>query len=525
MTLSLETKLVVSSIALLATVSAVIATATTLLFNDFLTDRLDSQVSSAARRSTSAVGIAPPQSRDVSFLLFPGQPEGTFGARVHQGEVRRAAVLTGAGTLRDVPAPPPLARVTDRPVTVDLGPLGEYRMVGARARDGDLLVTGLPVLGMQDTLTRLVVVEAAVTLAGVALTAVACTLLVRRAVRPLGRLAATAARVSELPLATGDAVRLSRVPEVDTDPRTEAGQVGGALNRMLGHVETAFAVRRESETRLRQFVADASHELRTPLASIVGYAQLTTRSGEPHGPQTAHALGRIGSEAGRMTTLVEDLLLARLDAGRPLERLELDLSPIVVNAVGDAYAAAPRHRWLISLPDQPALVVGDADRLHQVITNLLANARTHTPPGTTVTTTVRLGERVCVEVADDGPGIPGHVLPRVFGRFARGDGSRSRVAGGSGLGLAIVSAVAAAHDGRVEARSTPGNTVFTLSLPFSREQDSLPFSREQDAPPASREQDAPPASREQVASGERGAAGDDERRRHQGERGRGRRAR
>ncbi|SEG98067.1 two-component system, OmpR family, sensor kinase [Nonomuraea solani] len=468
MTMSLETKLVVSSIALLAVVSAVIATATTLLFNDFLTDRLDLQVSSAARRSTSTAVQPPPEAREVSFLLFPGQAVDTFGARVRDGVVRRAAVLTGVGTVRQVQAPPELARVTGRPVTVSLGPLGDYRMVGVRAPDGDLLVTGLPVLGVQTTLTRLVVVEAAVTLAGVAVVAVAATLLVRRAVRPLGRLAATAARVSELPLATGEAVRLARVPEVDTDPRTEIGQVGGALNRMLGHVETAFAVRHESETRLRRFIADASHELRTPLASIVGYAELTRRGGEPHGPQTTHALGRIRSEAGRMTTLVEDLLLlARLDAGRPLERAELDLSPIVVNAVSDAYAAAPGHRWLVSLPDQPVLVVGDADRLHQVVTNLLANARTHTPPGTTVTTTV-LPEAI-VRVADDGPGIPAHVLPHVFGRFARGDGSRSRLAGGSGLGLAIVSAVAAAHDGRVEVASVPGNTVFTLSLP-SRDQ-------------------------------------------------------
>ncbi|WP_344490464.1 HAMP domain-containing sensor histidine kinase [Nonomuraea monospora] len=505
MTMSLETKLVVSSIALLAVVSTVIATVTTLFFNAFLTDRLDLQVYSAAHRSARTAGPSnpPPEAREVTFLLTPGQAMETFGARVRLGVIQRAAVLTDPGTVQDVPAPPAVATVTGEPVTVNLGPLGDYRMVGAQTRTGDTLVVGLPLTGMRTTLTRLIVVEAAVTLAGVALMAIACTLLVRHAVRPLGRLAATATRVSELPLATGDAVRLSRVPEVDTDPRTEVGQVGGALNRMLGHVETAFAVRRESETRLRQFIADASHELRTPLASIVGYAQLTQRSGEPHGPQTAHALGRIGSEAGRMTTLVEDLLLlARLDAGRPLDRLELDLSPIVVNAISDAYAAAPRHRWLVSLPDQPALVVGDADRLHQVVTNLLANARTHTPPGTTVTTTVLMtADQVSVRVADDGPGIPAHLLPHVFGRFARGDGSRSRLAGGSGLGLAIVSAVAAAHDGRVEVTSTPGDTVFTLHLPASREQGLSGESG---------------ASREQVPSGEGGASGGHEPGRGQG---------
>ncbi|SNT21059.1 two-component system, OmpR family, sensor kinase [Streptosporangium subroseum] len=472
MTMSLKTRLVLSSIALLAMVSAVIATATTLLLNVFLVDQLDSRVTSAAQRSTTAAGrpgTGPTADIGVAFLLFPGQAEGTFGARVHHGAVRRAAILTGTGTVLDVDAPPLVVHVTDVPITLTLGGLGDYRLAAARAPDGDLLVTGLPAEGVQATLTRLVAVEAAVTLGGVALIALACTVAVRLAVRPLHRLASTAARISELPLANGDAVRLARVPAIGTDTRTEVGQVGAALNRMLGHVEEAFAVRHESETRLRQFVADASHELRTPLASIAGYAELTARSGEIHGPQTTHALRRIRSEATRMTTLVEDLLLlARLDAGRPLEQLEVDLSPLVVDAVGDAYTVAPGHRWLISLPDEPALVIGDADRLHQVLTNLLANARTHTPPGTTVTTSIHVEpDRLTVRVRDDGPGIPQDVLPRVFSRFARGDDSRSRRAGGAGLGLAIVSAVAAAHDGRVEVTSVPGDTIFALVLPVA----------------------------------------------------------
>ncbi|MEV6865663.1 ATP-binding protein [Streptosporangium subroseum] len=470
--MSLKTRLVLSSIALLAMVSVVIATATTLLLNVFLLDQLDSRVTSAAQRSTAAAGrpgTGPTVDIGVAFLLFPGQAEGTFGARVHRGAVRRAAILTGTGTVRDVDAPPQVTHVTDVPITLTLSGLGDYRLAAARAPDGDLLVTGLPAEGVQATLTRLVAVEVVVTLGGVALIALACTVAVRLAVRPLHRLASTAARISELPLAGGDAVRLARVPAIGTDTRTEVGQVGAALNRMLGHVEEAFAVRHESETRLRQFVADASHELRTPLASIAGYAELTARSGEIHGPQTTHALRRIRSEATRMTTLVEDLLLlARLDAGRPLEQLEVDLSPLVVDAVGDAYMVAPGHRWLISLPDEPALVVGDADRLHQVLTNLLANARTHTPPGTTVTTSIHVEpDRLTVRVRDDGPGIPQDVLPRVFSRFARGDDSRSRRAGGAGLGLAIVSAVAAAHDGRVEVTSVPGDTIFALVLPVA----------------------------------------------------------
>jgi two-component system OmpR family sensor kinase len=280
--------------------------------------------------------------------------------------------------------------------------------------------------------------------------------------------AATATRVSELPLHRGEVALHERVPDDGTDPRTEVGQVGAALNRMLGHVGSALHARQESETRVRRFVADASHELRTPLASIRGYAELTRRGNEPVGPDTRHALGRIESEAARMTTLVEDLLLlARLDAGRPVERARTDLSPLVVDAVSDARAAGPEHAWRLELPDDPALVLGDAARLQQVLANLLANARTHTPPGSTVTARVvrAAGGVVLLEVEDDGPGIPPELRGRVFERFARGDASRSRAAGSTGLGLAIVASVAAAHGGGVTVESEPGRTLFRVTLP------------------------------------------------------------
>ncbi len=281
-------------------------------------------------------------------------------------------------------------------------------------------------------------------------------------------MAATAVRVSELPLARGEVSLPERVHRADTDPRTEVGQVGSALNRLLGHVESALAARQASETRVRQFVADASHELRTPLASIRGYAELVRRGPETPGPGTRHALGRIESEAERMTVLVEDLLLlARLDAGRPLAPDTVDVSPLVVDTVHDARAAGPGHHWRVDLPDEPAEVRADPARLHQVLANLLANARTHTPPGTTVTARVRTGGgTVRVDVEDTGPGIPPALLPHVFERFARGDRSRNRAAGGSsGLGLAIVHAVVTAHGGTITASSTPGRTVFALTLP------------------------------------------------------------
>jgi two-component system OmpR family sensor kinase len=257
------------------------------------------------------------------------------------------------------------------------------------------------------------------------------------------------------------------VPEADTDMRTEVGQVGAALNRMLDHVGSALEARHASEMQVRQFVADASHELRTPLAAIRGYAELSRRSRTPVPDEVAHVLRRVESEAQRMTTLVEDLLLlARLDAGRPLAQDEVDLTMLVVDAVSDAHAAGPGHDWQLDLPAEPVLTEGDPARLHQVLANLLANARTHTPEGTTVTVSVgRQGDEAVLSVTDAGPGIPAELQPHLFERFARGDSSRSRAAGSTGLGLAIVSAVVTAHHGRVTVQSRPGRTSFAVRLP------------------------------------------------------------
>jgi two-component system OmpR family sensor kinase len=304
-------------------------------------------------------------------------------------------------------------------------------------------------------------------LIGLAVVTLGGTYLVRRNLTPLQRVAATATRVSHLPLDSGAVDMADRVPDVDTDPRTEVGQVGAALNEMLDHVHSALNARHESEMRVRQFVADASHELRTPLASIRGYAELSRREREPVPPAVTHALGRVESEAVRMTGLVEDmLLLARLDAGRPLDRAPVDLTHLAVDAVGDAHAASPDHVWALELPDEPVEVPGDRARLHQVVANLLANARTHTPAGTKVVTAITHdGSWVKVSVNDNGPGIPESLQAKVFQRFTRGDDSRSRVAGSTGLGLSIVAAVAEAHGGKVQLDSTPGDTTFSVLLP------------------------------------------------------------
>ncbi|MEO8749113.1 MAG: ATP-binding protein, partial [Allobranchiibius sp.] len=291
--------------------------------------------------------------------------------------------------------------------------------------------------------------------------------LVRRNLEPLRRVAATATRVSTLPLSTGEVVMQERVAPSDTDERTEVGQVGAALNQMLDHVTGALTARQESETRVRQFVADASHELRTPLASIRGYAELSRREHEPVPEGVQHAMSRIESESTRMTALVEDLLLlARLDSGRPLEREPVDVTLLVMETTSDARAAGPDHRWALDLPEEPAEMIGDEARIRQVLINVLANARRHTPPGTLITT--RVGDtryETVIRVTDNGPGIPPELLPHIFERFIRGDSARTRTEGSTGLGLAIVSAVVSAHGGRLEVASQPGETSFTIYLP------------------------------------------------------------
>jgi two-component system OmpR family sensor kinase len=236
---------------------------------------------------------------------------------------------------------------------------------------------------------------------------------------------------------------------------------------MLDHITAALATRQASEIRVRQFVADASHELRTPLAAIRGYTELAQRNSAALPQDVAHAMGRVQSEADRMTNLVDDLLLlARLDSGRPLDRKPVDLSRLCADVVSDAHAAGPEHRWNLDMPPEPVVVPGDDARLHQVVANLLANARVHTPNGTTVTLALTADRDAAVlTVTDDGPGIPPALQSEVFERFARGDTSRSRKGGSTGLGLAIATAVVRAHGGTVSLDSVPGRTTFTVRLP------------------------------------------------------------
>ncbi|BCJ36458.1 two-component sensor histidine kinase [Actinocatenispora thailandica] len=469
---SLRSRLTAMVVVLIAIVCVAAGVATEVALRSYLFAQLDGQVDQAARHSVVIQrGPEPPdvQPGHRQPQRFLGLPAGTVLATVEGGAVTDGQLVethsvgglpTEAGQqLAQVPA-------DGQPRSVDLGgDLGTYRLVGLPVGNGETVVAGLPQGSVDATLLRVALIELLIASGAVLIGGTVGALVVRHSLRPLRRVAATASQVAELPLERGEVALSVRVPDADLQPTTEVGQVAGALNRMLQHVANALSVRHASEQRVRQFVADASHELRTPLAAIRGYAELTRRGGHHLPPDVRHAMDRVESESARMSTLVDDLLLlARLDSGRPLAHEEVDLSRLIADAVSDAHVAGPQHHWQLDLPAEPVLVTGDAARLHQVVVNLLGNARTHTPPDTTVTARLRGDRRVAVlSVRDDGPGIAPELLPRVFERFARGDSSRSRSAGSTGLGLAIVSAVVAAHHGTVGVTSPP--TTFTVRLP------------------------------------------------------------
>jgi two-component system, OmpR family, sensor kinase len=347
----------------------------------------------------------------------------------------------------------------------------EYLLTKVAGPAGTELITGLPLTMVDGTLRHVENTEHVVFAAVLVLVLLMGMGIVELSLRPLRRVAATATQVTELPLDSGEVTLPAGVP--DTDLRTEVGRVGAAFNRMLFHVERALGRRAESETRLRRFAADASHELRTPLSAILGYAELALRHPGPVPPDVTHALSRVQSESARMSVLVDDLLLlARLDAGRPLAREPVDLSRLAIETTSDAQVARTDHRWRLELPDEPVLVRGDQHRLHQVLANLLSNAGKHTPPGSTVSVALTLmaEERIELSVTDDGPGIPPELLPELFERFTRADTSRARDAReagrSTGLGLAIVDAVVVAHGGGITVTSQPGRTRFAIALPL-----------------------------------------------------------
>ena len=498
---SLRRRLVFAVVGLLAIVAIVIGSISVLSLQGFLMNRLDTQLSQANGRSQYGFGSPDQPPGDSTSQVFSQQrlneifnrqapdtvvavisPTGNSAARKDERGDPQLLSTSQSAAFAAVPA-------TAKATTVIIGgPLGSYRAVAVEYGGGVRVVTALPLGELQITLLQLGLIIAIVTAAGLVLAAFLALWIVRVALRPLERVVSTATRVAELPLDRGEVALGVRVPDDDADPGTEVGQVGAAINRMLGHVASALTARQASEKSVRQFVADASHELRTPLAAIRGYAELTRRGGHDLPADVVHSLGRVESEATRMTSLVEDLLLlARLDEGRDLESAPLDLSRLLIDAVSDAHAAGPEHEWSLDMPDEPVVIDGDYARLHQVFANLLANARVHTPAGTDVVIAVAIdGPNAVVTVTDDGPGIPAELRPVLFERFARGDSSRSRAAGSTGLGLAIVAAVVEGHGGTVGVQSELGNTSFRVVLPVTGGVNREPQARSRETEPVAR---------------------------------------
>ncbi|HJG80609.1 MAG TPA: HAMP domain-containing histidine kinase [Brevibacterium senegalense] len=491
--LPLRTTLTLAVSTIAAVVLVVIGVATVLGLRTSVLAQLDADLARELSTPVAAWGDAtgattnppPPDAAPVAdedrpgrFLDRPGAGRESIAAIVVDGRVVAGAVNSGGEEPAEAVAADltPLASVTGDggAVSVELdldGQRNVYR-VAARTLDGATLVYGLPQEDADGLVARAAVTTGGAVLLGILVIASAAAFLVVRALRPLEEVAATAGRVSALPLSHGEPVLRERLPEGLTRERTEVGAVARAINAMLDDLEAAFEARHAADGRLRRFVADASHELRTPLATIRGYAQMLERIPANDALAREQARERIERGADRMSALVDDLLLlARLDADeRPLHVEEVDVTPLLLEAVQDAHAVAPDHRFDVDVPAHPVVARADAHMLDRVVRNLVSNAWKHTPTGTRVTVRAAVeddgtSQRVVIDIADSGPGIPNAIRAEVFGRFVRADTGRSRTGGGSsGLGLAIVESAVRAQGGTVVLM--PGErTCFRVALP------------------------------------------------------------
>lgn len=490
----LRTALALAVSAIAAAVLLVIGVTTVLSLRASVLSQLDAELARELSTPVAAWGdatgaITPPrplsgtapvadESRPGQFLDRPGAGRESIAAIVIDGRVVAGAVNSGGEEPAEARAAD-LARLAAVPgdgtagsVRLDLDGSEVVYRVAARDLDGATLVYGLPQDDADGLVARAALTTGGAVLVGILVIASAAALLVLRALRSLEEVAATASRVSALPLAHGEPVLRERLPEELTRSQTEVGEVARAMNTMLDDLEAAFEARHAADSRLRRFVADASHELRTPLAAIRGYAQMLERIPAADAQARQQAEERIARGADRMSALVDDLLLlARLDADdRRLEAAPVDVTPLLLDAVEDAHAAAPDHRFDVDVPAHPVVARADTQLVERIVRNLVSNAWKHTPAGTRVTVSAPPGEHatrpeVVIEVADDGPGIPAGIRDEVFGRFVRAEAGRSRTGGGSsGLGLAIVRSAVEAQGGSVDLM--PGErTRFRVVLP------------------------------------------------------------
>lgn len=483
--MTLRKKLVALIVATVLLVCAILAIVLTSSLHGNLYGQLDDSLRSASNRSTSRPDLATGPDRtlpsfpdgssstdDPSERITAGQAAGTITISYYGNLVIDAGFIDESGDYQYLTKEQfqvlDAIDQTGEIVSVKVPEIGNFRAISGHTRSGNRVITAMSTANAQDAIRAFMGLEALLIVLAVSGAGVIGLYVIRRTLKPLDAVAQTARRVSELPLSQGEVSTLERVPEDLTDEATEVGQVGAALNRMLGHVQDALAARHDSETQVRQFVADASHELRTPLASIRGYAELVRMTRTELPESTSQALSRIESESVRMSGLVEDmLLLAHLDAGRELATDPVDLSMLCVLTLSDAHAAGRDHVWKLDIPEEPCEVLGDEPRLQQVLVNLLANARVHTPAGTEVTLALKQHDNGSTEisVANDGPMIPLELQASMFQRFSRGDTSRNRTGGSTGLGLAIAHAIVTAHGGTLSATSTPQATTFTVLLP------------------------------------------------------------
>lgn len=442
--LPLRTSLLLGILALTTAALVAAGTISVIALRAHLFDRTDEQLRGAANlvlaRGEQLLRDAGP-GQALRAVLAP--TDYLVEVRDPAGEVTRLSGMSAPPTwplldqVRGTPADP---------LTVEDG-ANPYRVVVVDVAGATVLV-GLPLAPVVDTVRRLLVIEALTVLAVLTILAVLARVLVMRRLRPLEEITATATAIS-----TGEFDR--RMPGGEGEPRTEVGRLTRAVNGMLARIQAALAARASSEERLKRFVADASHELRTPLTSVRGYLQLLD-SGIVTEKDRPDVLRRLDDETARMGSIVNDLLyLAQLDAEPTLLSRPVDLTAVVRDSVADAVAVEPNRRIILETAES-RVITGDEDSLRQVMANLMANLRAHTPLDVPAAVTVHNGlDGARVEVADRGPGVPPAALERIFDRFYRGDPGRG-ANGGSGLGLSIVAEVIRAHGGEIGAAGTPG---------------------------------------------------------------------